>query len=512
MPLSIQTNVASLVAQENLRVNSEFQSRTIQRLTSGYRINSSADDAAGLAVANKFRSDVAELTQGVRNANDGVSQLQIIDGGLNNISKILDRMKTLATQSASTTFTGDRTTLNNEFQSLVLEINQQASNIGLVSGGQFNTAIQVYIGGGGTVQSNSIVTVDLSGTANRADSTALGVSGSSLLAAGSAMGSVNLNALNAVLAAGANGSTQTLTFNMAGGTQFTAQIASTTSAGITVAQAVQQLNNTISAHGITASVDSATGFLMLSSSQAFTASAAAATNASTGLVAAADKGENKAMYRVNQSSTSAPNVTFAALTGTDTELLTFAAGGNTVNVTLTAGNAASATLALQTLNTQLHALGISAVLGASGTDIEFQSAATFTVDKGLHAVGAGGQTGVFAATTGGAMTQDVSLAPSVTGSATGNSLSALTAITSGVATLGLVQGRVGAGQNMLQYAINLAKSQISNFSSAESSIRDADVAAEAANLTKAAVLQQASMAAMAQANSAPQAVLTLLQG
>src|SRR5215467_7105719 len=114
MPLSIQTNVASLVAQENLRVNSDFQSRTIQRLTSGYRINSSADDAAGLAVANKFRSDVAELTQGVRNANDGVSQLQIIDGGLNNISKILDRMKTLATQSASTTFTGDRTTLNNE--------------------------------------------------------------------------------------------------------------------------------------------------------------------------------------------------------------------------------------------------------------------------------------------------------------------------------------------------------------------------------------------------------------
>ncbi len=186
MPLSIQTNVASLVAQENLRVNSEFQSRTIQRLTSGYRINSSADDAAGLAVANKFRSDVAELTQGVRNANDGVSQLQIIDGGLNNISKILDRMKTLATQSASTTFTGDRTTLNNEFQSLVGEINQQAANIGLVSGGQFNTAIQVYIGGGGSVQSNSIVTVDLSGTANRADSTALGVSGSSLLAAGSA--------------------------------------------------------------------------------------------------------------------------------------------------------------------------------------------------------------------------------------------------------------------------------------------------------------------------------------
>src|SRR5689334_18683731 len=115
MSLSIQTNVNSLLAQENLRSNSEFQARTIERLTSGYRINSSGDDAAGLAVANKFRSDSAELAQGVRNANDGISQLQIIDGGANNIAKILDRMKTLATQSASTSFTCDRTTLSNEY-------------------------------------------------------------------------------------------------------------------------------------------------------------------------------------------------------------------------------------------------------------------------------------------------------------------------------------------------------------------------------------------------------------
>src|SRR5215472_1958705 len=115
MSLSIQTNVNSLVAQENLNVNSSFQSQTIQRLTSGYRINSSGDDAAGLAVANKFRNDIAELTQGVRNANDGLSQLQIADGGLSNIANILDRLKTLATESGSSTFTGDRTTLNNEY-------------------------------------------------------------------------------------------------------------------------------------------------------------------------------------------------------------------------------------------------------------------------------------------------------------------------------------------------------------------------------------------------------------
>src|SRR5437588_4400701 len=108
MSISIQTNVNAMVAQENLRANTDFQSRTIQRLTSGYRINSSGDDAAGLAIANKFRSDTAELTQGVRNANDGVSTLRIIDGGMNNVSKMLDRLRTLAAQSSSDTFTGDR--------------------------------------------------------------------------------------------------------------------------------------------------------------------------------------------------------------------------------------------------------------------------------------------------------------------------------------------------------------------------------------------------------------------
>lgn len=99
--ISLQTNIDSMNAQDNLSANHNMQSKTIQQLTSGYRINSSGDDAAGLAIANGYRSSVNELTQGVSNANDGVSQLQIIDGGLGNISSILDRMKTLATQSAS---------------------------------------------------------------------------------------------------------------------------------------------------------------------------------------------------------------------------------------------------------------------------------------------------------------------------------------------------------------------------------------------------------------------------
>ncbi len=269
MSISLQTNVTSLVAQENLRVNDEFASRTIQRLTSGYRINASGDDAAGLAVANGFRSDVTELVQGIRNANDGISMLQIIDGGLSNVTRILDRLKTLATESATGTFTGDRAVLDAEYQDLLLEITRQATNVNLNTGGTWAASLSVYIGGG----SSPSVTVDLT----------------------------------------------------------------------------------------TADV-SATGL--------------------------------------------------ALTTGVDTDA---------------------------------------------------------------------------------------------------NAATAIGEIDAALSVIGTVQGTVGTGQNKLSYAIQLAQSQIAGFSAAESRIRDADVAAEAANLTKAQVLQQASLAAMAQANASPQAVLALLR-
>lgn len=146
--ISIQTNIAALYGQQNFQANSNFEQATIQQLTSGYRINSSADDAAGLAIANQLRAQTTELTQGVSNASNGVSQLQIIDGGLNNIGQILDRLQTLATQAASSTFTGNFNTLNNEFQSDLGELNRQASNIGLNTGGDFNATLNVFVGGG----------------------------------------------------------------------------------------------------------------------------------------------------------------------------------------------------------------------------------------------------------------------------------------------------------------------------------------------------------------------------
>ena len=120
---SVVTNLASVNAQANLYQTNIGLNKALTRVSSGLRINNSGDDAAGLAVANSFRSEVSVLTQGVRNANDGLSNLQIKDSALDNISKLLDRLSTLATQSASgETSASSRTTLDQEFQLSLIHI------------------------------------------------------------------------------------------------------------------------------------------------------------------------------------------------------------------------------------------------------------------------------------------------------------------------------------------------------------------------------------------------------
>ena len=326
--ISIQTNVAAMYGIENFELNSAAETNTIKQLTSGYRINSSADDAAGLAIANSLRSEGVELQQGVANATDGVSQLQIIDGGLANISQILDRLKTLATQAASSTFTGSFNTLNNEFQTDLSEINRQAANIGLNTGGQFNAALNVYVGGG------------------------LGNNNGGQI--GTAVENINLG------------------------------------------------NVTATQSAITAS-----GTMSVS----------------------------------NTSNTNTASASF----------------GTQAAVTATYFNSVDA-----------YSLGL-----ATGTAVTAATNVSIT---------------------------DVASAQA-----------AITAIAAAVVALGNVQGVVGAGENQLNFAIGLAQSQITNYASDQGQIRDADIAADASNLTKEQVLSQSSMAALAQANSMPQAVLKLLQ-
>jgi len=486
--ISFQTNYAAMVGEANLNTNQIVQTKTIEALTSGYRINSSGDDAAGLAVANGYRNQVSQLTQGMINANSAVSQLQIMDGGLNNISNILDRLQTLATESASSTFSGNRTILNNEYQSLLSEVDRQAANIGLNTGGKYATNLTTYIGGGDT-QADSQVGVDLTG--NAVDTAGLGLSNTNLLGLGTDFsGTVNLNTQNTPILQGAN-DTETFTVYLAGNsTPVTANVISPTAAGLTVQEAITQLNSSLTPYGVTASIDQTTGNLQLSGDVAFTAIESGTSGLVTGGATIADNGEmNTADGAV------------AGTFGTNAEVMTFTTqSGATKTVTMGVGDS-SAALAVTDLNNQLASLGISAVLNTAGTGINFESTQTFSIDK------TSANAGVFA---GGANTYG-STTPATTGSPTANSLQAVAAIQSAVGTLGLVQGVVGGGENRLQYAINLATSQSTNISSAESQLRDADVATEAANLTKSQVLEQSSVAALAQANATPQAILKLLQ-
>jgi flagellin len=495
MSISFQTNYASLVATNNLNTINNFQTQTIEQLTSGYRINSSGDDPAGLAVANQYQSSVAELTQGVLNANDGVNTLQIADGGLSNITTILNRLQTLATESASTTFSGNRANINVEYQQLVSQITQQASNIGLAAGGSLNTVNQVYLGGGNT-STNSQVEVDLSGPTNQVDATGLSLQNTSVLGGGTELvgNHIRLDAPGATFLTSAS---QTFTFNLINNNAAESITATVTggASGLTESGVLTSLNNQLSQYGIAAQVGS-DGQLSFGGGTPFTVSTLttdavdpiATTGANPPTVAGTGTAVNDGVY------STAGNGTFAGTA----ETLTFQNGQGTANVTLSGAD--TLTSALAEINAKTGSLGIYAVANEAGTGLSFQSDGNFTASTNAAGAGAFAVTGTQAIT-----------GPTSSGTSTGNALAAVAAITAAVNQLGQVQARVGAGENKLTYAISLANSQITNFDATESGIKDADVATAAANLTKAQVLEQASVAALAQANSAPQALLKLLQ-
>ena len=168
---SVVSNVSAQNAQANLSTTNLGLQRTLTRLSSGFRINQAGDDAAGLAVANSYRSEQAVLNQGIRNANDGLSTLQIKNGALDNVSTLLDRLATLASQSASAGFSGNRTTLNNEFADVVTEIAREVTVAGLGTAQGFS----VFVSGGSSG--------NVGGTIGAADTTTLGIAGLSIATA-----------------------------------------------------------------------------------------------------------------------------------------------------------------------------------------------------------------------------------------------------------------------------------------------------------------------------------------
>lgn len=164
---SVVTNIGSANAQANLYSTNEALQRTLERLSSGLRINSAGDDAAGLAVANAYRADNAIINQGIRNANDGLSSLQIKDGALGNMQSLIDRLATLATQAASgSTSAASRVTLNQEFQDVLSEITRESTVASLTANSGFSVFVSNNGANGkvsGTISAVTTTTLTLAG-------------------------------------------------------------------------------------------------------------------------------------------------------------------------------------------------------------------------------------------------------------------------------------------------------------------------------------------------------------
>lgn len=502
---SLVNNISSASAQSKLTGTSAKLNQTLQRLSSGLRINKSGDDAAGLAIANSYRSDVSVLSQGVRNANDGLSTLQIVDGGLNTISGLLDRAATLSSQSASGTFSGNRDTLQAELDSVLNEVTRQAQNIGLggaagTDEGRFNKSIDVYIGGGASANAaGNNVSVDLAGT--RVDKTGLNLNNLNI---GQGTGSV---VGNRDISAGLT-TAETLTFQTVGSSGQLTTFDVALSAGASSSNVLDAINKDANAQaaGIKATLDS-NGKLNLSSAKFFAVSSSDADGAGqTGIAGAGAAVGDAAVTGAANKQVS----TFTAATAAGSQKLSFSGekigfGGSSKDVSFatsaTAATAATNAAAAVNSDVNLRDSGVFAIKTAADK-VAFVSLKDFNLAIGSDATAANNSATVQTET---AVTGGVA-----TGGEDG-AKDAIAAIKAAVASLGQIQGKVGAGQNNLSQAIDLASAQITNFQAAESSIRDADIAEEASNLARLNTLQQAGVSALAQANQSSQSLLSLLR-
>ncbi|MEO8024880.1 MAG: flagellin [Bryobacteraceae bacterium] len=420
MSFNINTNIASLQSQDYLRQSSDFQGKTINRVTSGLRIISSGDDAAGLAIANGYRSDQAVLTQGVRNANDGLSQLQIADGGINNISKLLDRARTLATQSASGTFTGDRSVLNSEFQSVIGEIDRQAQAIGLNTNGTFAKSLAVFIGGGAasngiSATTNGSVAIDLS--ASTVDSKSLGLKGVQAIGVtgtdigtGSASTKVadiltNTNNTNSQATSGfadfyfrgpgfGDASRIKVSVNLTGvsdaGSLVTAINSAISAAGNSGSQAATAFKNAAVTAGVNVDSQGRSQLTFNSSVAAFQVEAGDKTaNALLGNFSTGAEGADLATTVTGAAATAAGATTFGA-NGAGSVVFRISGSGlsSPIDITLTTNSAETVTQAITDLSSQvannaaLKGAGISLTSATAGSSLAFTGAhgEKFTVD------------------------------------------------------------------------------------------------------------------------------------
>ena len=265
MPQIINTNIASLNAQRNLNASQNSLAVSLQRLSSGLRINSAKDDAAGLAISDRFMAQIKGLNQAARNANDGISLAQTAEGALGEVTNNLQRIRELAVQSSNATnSTSDRAALQAEVAQLLNEIDRVANQtsfngVKLLDGSFSGAVFQVGANAGESITVASITDANVAaiGSVSQASGPALTVSASAItgFATAIAAGGVTLNGVDI------------------------GAIGSATSSAERAGQLVNAINNTSAQHGVGAVYNTATGQITLSSAAAVTV--AGTTNSAT---------------------------------------------------------------------------------------------------------------------------------------------------------------------------------------------------------------------------------------
>jgi len=480
----INTNISAVAAQNSLRTSGLGEKSAMERLSTGIRINSAKDDAAGLAISTRMTSNIRGLAAAIRNANDGISLTQTAEGSLISIGDNLQRIRELAVQSAnSTNNTSDRAALHAEAAQLVSEIDRISSNatfngVKLLDGSYQNQALQVGSGN----EANDRITVSI----GNARASALGVGG------GSSFSTSMTKTVDLTTNALTSGSLTINGFNVGASTSDgVSPAAASNASAIAKANAINAVSGQT---GVTASVGATNSATLTAITSTNTTSFAITVNG------------------VNISGTGDSDTTVAA----SKIAAAFNAVASQTGVAATLGTAGTYTLSAADGRNIVLGLGFTGGTDNAKTGI---TAGTLTGTISLQSSSASGITlgGAGAADIGhsartlAAATSDSAGVSSINLATASGSQAALNILDKAINTITDSRASMGAFQNRLTASISNLETSSMNLQASRSRILDTDYAKETTNLAKSQIIKMAATAMLAQANQSAQSVLALLK-
>ncbi|MBB5056046.1 flagellin [Granulicella aggregans] len=512
MSLSVLNNISAIYAQNYLNQTQASLQTVLQQLSSGSRINSGADDAAGLAVVNGLQANEAALQQSSQNATNGTGLLQTADGALSQVTSLLTRAITLATESANSTLNSQQvSSANQEYQTILSEIGAIGSTTNFSGNQVFTTnATNLFVSDGsvtGASSYNDTVGVLTTGSVGQSPSSvaittaALTVAAAGTTSAASVQSTGTITPTNATdLLSG------TISVGLANGAASNFSVT-----GVTASQFVAAFNANaaFSSQGITASVVVATGVITIKGpSNGIGGSVTFTNNALTSTTSAsvADAAPVAAAGTAAVDGRSLEAITLGTSTNTLAGTLTIAVGGGTAN-SITVNSGTSGT----TLATQIN------------SNATFQAAnvvASFNSSTGVLSIYGPSGTGQTLNLTGSTLTQTTKQTPGAGvnfNDASINTLTAtsaptiLTSLTAAIADVAYQRGILGANINQLTAAAAVADTANVNLTSASNAIQATNYGKATSDLAKYEVLSQTGISALAQANTVQQEILKLLQ-